>query len=64
MLICIETHITCDFPGVPDPLSLPLDPHLGCDIKGYPKIDTVNIQCRTIISSPAKHHLNGVSLAG
>ena len=30
MLIFIETHITCDFPGGggPDPLSSPLDPHL------------------------------------
>ena len=29
MLIFIETHITCDFPGWgPDPLSTPLDPHL------------------------------------
>ena len=28
MLVCIETHRTCDFPGGPDPLSPPLDPHL------------------------------------
>ena len=33
MLISIETHITCDFPGGgggggPDPLSPPLDPHM------------------------------------
>ena len=32
MLISIETHITCDFPGGggggPGPLSPPLDPHL------------------------------------
>ena len=30
-LFPIETHITCDFPGVggPDPLSPPLDPHLN-----------------------------------
>ena len=26
-LFPIETHITCDFPGGPDPLSPPLDPH-------------------------------------
>ena len=30
VLISIETHITCDFPGGggPDPLSAPLDPHM------------------------------------
>ena len=30
MLICIETHITCDFPGGggPDPIP-PLDPHMA-----------------------------------
>ena len=32
VLISIETHITCDFPGVGmgglDPLSPPLDPHM------------------------------------
>ena len=31
VLISIETHITCDFPGDeegPDPLSPPLDPHM------------------------------------
>ena len=28
MLISIETHITCDSPGGPDPLSPPLDPHM------------------------------------
>ena len=28
MLISIETHITCDFTGGPDPLSI-LDPHMG-----------------------------------
>ena len=30
MLISKETHIACDFPGGggPDPLSLPLDPHI------------------------------------
>ena len=29
VLISIETHITCDFPGGdPDPLSSPLDPHM------------------------------------
>ena len=29
MLISIETHITCDFPGWgSDPLSPPLDPHM------------------------------------
>ena len=30
-LFPIETHITCDFPGGPDPLSPPppLDPHLS-----------------------------------
>ena len=31
VLISIETHITCDFPGGgggPDPLSPPLDPHM------------------------------------
>ena len=28
-LFPIETHITCDFPGGPDPLSPPLDPHLA-----------------------------------
>ena len=28
MLIPIETHITCDFPGGSGPLSPPLDPHL------------------------------------
>ena len=28
-LFPIETHITCEFPGGPDPLSLPLDPHLA-----------------------------------
>ena len=27
-LFPIETHITCDFPGGPDPLSPTLDPHL------------------------------------
>ena len=27
-LFPIETHITCDFPGGPDPLYPPLDPHL------------------------------------
>ena len=27
-LFPIETHMTCDFPGGPDPLSPPLDPHL------------------------------------
>ena len=27
-LFQIETHITCDFPGGPDPLFPPLDPHL------------------------------------
>ena len=33
-LFPIETHITCDFPGVggPDPLSPPLDPHLFVSI--------------------------------
>ena len=30
-LFPIETHITCDIPGGPDPLSSPLDPHLGFD---------------------------------
>ena len=33
MLISMETHITCDFlgggGGGPDPLSPPLDPHMG-----------------------------------
>ena len=29
ILICIEAHRTCDFPGAgPDPLSPPLDPHM------------------------------------
>ena len=29
MLISIETHLTCDFPGGgPDPLTPPLDPHM------------------------------------
>ena len=30
MLMYLETHITCDFPGGggPDPLSPPLDPHM------------------------------------
>ena len=28
MLISIETHITCDFPGGLDTLSPPLDPHM------------------------------------
>ena len=28
MLISIETHITCDFPGGPDPLSPPVDLHM------------------------------------
>ena len=28
MLISIETYIICDFPGGPDPLSPPLDPHM------------------------------------
>ena len=29
MLISIETHITCDFPGGPDPYPHPpLDPHM------------------------------------
>ena len=27
-LFRIETHVTCDFQGGPDPLSPPLDPHL------------------------------------
>ena len=29
-LFPLETHITCDFPGGPDPLSPPLDPHWQC----------------------------------
>ena len=29
-LFPIETHITCDFPGGPDPLSPPLNQHLNC----------------------------------
>ena len=31
VLISIETHISCDFPGGggPDPLSPPLDPHVS-----------------------------------
>ena len=28
MLISIETNITCDFPGGPDPQIPPLDPHM------------------------------------
>ena len=28
MLISIESHITCDFPGGSGPLSPPLDPHM------------------------------------
>ena len=28
MLISIETHITCDFPGGSGPLIPPLDPHM------------------------------------
>ena len=33
MLISIETHITCDFPGGPEPLSPPpLDPHMYIQI--------------------------------
>ena len=40
-LFPIETHITCDFPGVggPDPLSPhpPLDPHLSSDFKYFYK---------------------------
>ena len=28
-LFHIETYITCDFPGGPDTLSPPLDPHLA-----------------------------------
>ena len=31
MLISKETHITCDFPGDPDPLSPPLHPHMPED---------------------------------
>ena len=32
MLICIETHRTCDFPGgVRTPTPPPLDPHMGED---------------------------------
>ena len=36
VLISIETHITCDFPGegVPKPYSPPLDPHMiACKCK-------------------------------
>ena len=36
MLISIETHITCDFPGKggPEPLSPPLNPHMiACKCK-------------------------------
>ena len=29
MLISIETHITCDFPGGSGPPFPPLDPHMG-----------------------------------
>ena len=37
MLISIETHITCDFPGGggPDPLSPPQDLHLLLGLFGY-----------------------------
>ena len=33
MLISKETHITCDFPGDPNPLSPPLDPHMPEDAR-------------------------------
>ena len=32
MLISIETYITCDFPGGPDPISPPLDLHMQLEI--------------------------------
>ena len=37
-LFPIETNITCDFPGGggPDPLSPPLDPHLGLGEMCFP----------------------------
>ena len=33
MLISIETHITCDFPGGSGPPISPLDPHMLCKLK-------------------------------
>ena len=36
-LFPLETHITCDFPGGPEPLSPPLDPQLGeGEVEGRP----------------------------
>ena len=45
MLICIETHITCDFLGGMDPLSPPtLDPHMHIQflIEILPNFDRKN----------------------
>ena len=35
MLICKETHITCDFPEGSGPPIPPLDPHLVAPVVGF-----------------------------
>ena len=41
MLISIETHVTCDFPGGRTPYPPPLDPHLTDNVKSIASTNTV-----------------------
>ena len=50
--------------NVAAPLGTIIQTFYDSDVKVYPKIDTVSMQGRATIGSPAKCHLNGVSLAG